>query len=120
MEHWWRGICAEWSLTIGILYFFVHSFNPPKKVFPVNSLHQGRRKEWETWGIPPAPTIHIPVLSHGKPVVNAVGLELSPDDANLFKDINSGLNSINAAVKLSKSRKKAAELDAEEDTTEDF
>ncbi|KAJ7110581.1 hypothetical protein C8R44DRAFT_934286 [Mycena epipterygia] len=57
----------------------------------------------------------------GKPVVNAVGLELSPDDANLFKDLNSGLNSINAAVKLSKSRKKAAELDAEEeDTTDDF
>ncbi|KAJ6556704.1 hypothetical protein B0H10DRAFT_2201541 [Mycena sp. CBHHK59/15] len=56
----------------------------------------------------------------GKPDVNAVGLELSPDDANLFKDLNSGINSINIAVKLSKSRKKAAELDAEEDTTEDF
>ncbi|KAJ6618077.1 hypothetical protein B0H10DRAFT_2379381 [Mycena sp. CBHHK59/15] len=56
----------------------------------------------------------------GKPDVNAVGLELSPDDANLFKDLNSGINSINTAVKLSKSRKKAAELDAEEDTTEDF
>ena len=55
-------------------------------------------------------------------MMNAAGLELTSGDANLFRDFNSALASFNAAVKLSRSRKKAKELDAEEavDTTVEF
>ncbi|KAJ7273022.1 hypothetical protein C8J57DRAFT_264300 [Mycena rebaudengoi] len=56
------------------------------------------------------------------PTTNAVGLELSAGDAHVFKDLMSATERFNAAVKLSRSRKKAAELDreAEEDTTQGF
>lgn len=56
------------------------------------------------------------------PTTNTVGLELSAGDAHVFKDRMSATERFNAAVKLSRSRKKAAELDreAEEDTTQGF
>ncbi|KAJ7211942.1 hypothetical protein C8J57DRAFT_1097355, partial [Mycena rebaudengoi] len=56
------------------------------------------------------------------PTTNAVGLELSVGDAHVFKDLMSATERFNGAVKLSRSRKKAAELDreAEEDTTQGF
>ncbi|KAJ7691884.1 hypothetical protein B0H17DRAFT_1133424 [Mycena rosella] len=62
-------------------------------------------------------------LSHlaGNPTMNAVGLELTPEDASLFKDLNSVVSHLNAAVKASQKRKTAAEIAAEgKDTTQGF
>ncbi|KAJ6548850.1 hypothetical protein B0H19DRAFT_1074654 [Mycena capillaripes] len=60
----------------------------------------------------------------GTPAVNPTGIELTHEDANLFKELNSAIACFDAAVKLSRSRKKAKELDAvdaeEEDTTLGF
>ncbi|KAJ7849510.1 hypothetical protein B0H14DRAFT_3668205 [Mycena olivaceomarginata] len=57
----------------------------------------------------------------GTPIVNHMGIELTHEDANLFKELNSAIACFDTAVKLSRSRKKAKELDAEEkDTTVSF
>ncbi|KAJ7903001.1 hypothetical protein B0H13DRAFT_2335353 [Mycena leptocephala] len=59
-------------------------------------------------------------LSHA-PSVNPSGIELTVEEASLFKDLSSAIGCFGAAVKLSRSRKKSAELDAEDvDTTEGF
>ncbi|KAJ6632173.1 hypothetical protein B0H10DRAFT_2206574 [Mycena sp. CBHHK59/15] len=59
---------------------------------------------------------------HGTFTVNASGVELSVEDKVLFTDLHNGISRFNTAVKASRSRKKAAEFDAEaeEDTTQDF
>ncbi|KAJ6611656.1 hypothetical protein B0H10DRAFT_2223820 [Mycena sp. CBHHK59/15] len=53
---------------------------------------------------------------------NVMGLELTVEDKVLFADLQNGVGRFNAAVKASRSRKKAAELEADtkEDTTQDF
>jgi hypothetical protein len=58
----------------------------------------------------------------GTPTKNAVGgLDLTPADAKLFKELNSAVACFDVAVKLSRSRKKAEELDTEaKDTTVGF
>ncbi|KAF7324216.1 hypothetical protein MSAN_02534100 [Mycena sanguinolenta] len=53
----------------------------------------------------------------GTPIVTPMGIELTPEDANLFKDLNSARACLDEAVKMSRSRKKAKELDAEEEDT---
>ncbi|KAJ6626315.1 hypothetical protein B0H10DRAFT_1941879 [Mycena sp. CBHHK59/15] len=54
----------------------------------------------------------------GSPKANTSGLELTSANVHLFEELDEGLPSFDAAVKLSKSRKKAAQLDAEvQDTT---
>ncbi|KAJ6522433.1 hypothetical protein DFH09DRAFT_1421922 [Mycena vulgaris] len=59
---------------------------------------------------------------HRSVKTNASGVELAPEDKALFADLQNGIARFNAAVKASRSRKKAAELDgdAEEDTTQGF
>lgn len=50
-----------------------------------------------------------------------MGIELTHEDANLSKELNSAVACFDTAVKLSCLRKKAKELDAEEvDTTVGF
>ncbi|KAJ7659816.1 hypothetical protein DFH06DRAFT_1326841 [Mycena polygramma] len=67
-----------------------------------------------------APFTFLSRLS-ASPRTNPTGLELTPEDANLFKDLTSVIGRLDAAVKLSRSRKKVSELDAEdEDTTLGF
>ncbi|KAJ7851297.1 hypothetical protein B0H14DRAFT_3662242, partial [Mycena olivaceomarginata] len=56
----------------------------------------------------------------GMPTSNATGLELTPEDAKLFRELNSAIGCFDRAVKMSRSRKKAKELDAEGDTTVGF
>ncbi|KAJ7218515.1 hypothetical protein GGX14DRAFT_595130 [Mycena pura] len=57
----------------------------------------------------------------GKPNVTPAGLDLTPEDVALFRDLNPAIGQIDTAVKLSRSRKKAKELDLEEaDMTQDF
>ncbi|KAJ7686403.1 hypothetical protein B0H17DRAFT_1136953 [Mycena rosella] len=51
----------------------------------------------------------------GVPTIKAPGIKLTPGDASLFKDLNSSFGRFNAAVKASRKRKKAAEIDAEMD-----
>ncbi|KAJ6511096.1 hypothetical protein C8R45DRAFT_921783 [Mycena sanguinolenta] len=53
----------------------------------------------------------------GAPIVTPLGIELTPEDTNLFKKLNSARPFFDKAVKLSRSRKKAKELDAEEEDT---
>ena len=48
------------------------------------------------------------------------GIELTPGDASLFRDLNSSVDSFNAAVKASRKRKKATENDAEMDEDADL
>ncbi|KAJ7783922.1 hypothetical protein DFH07DRAFT_764292 [Mycena maculata] len=54
-----------------------------------------------------------------KPTVTPVGLELTVDDAGLFKDLSLQIKCLNDAVKKSRSRKKATEPDDDEDIDED-
>ncbi|KAJ6583317.1 hypothetical protein B0H10DRAFT_2339427 [Mycena sp. CBHHK59/15] len=53
---------------------------------------------------------------------NVTGIELTVEDKVLFADLQNRIGCFNAAVKASRSRKKAAELevDTEEDNTQGF
>ena len=55
----------------------------------------------------------------GTPTKNPSGIELTSEDANLLQELNSAIGCFDAAAKLSRSCKKAKELDAKEDTSVD-
>lgn len=57
----------------------------------------------------------------GKPRKTGIGLELSPADMTLFRDLNKDIKSFDKAVKSSRSRKKVVDEEGEgEDTTVSF